>query len=291
MGSGRSIGNKTKKMMMKSLNDDCWIERMVKTWHEIGGRKQTEEERKADEVFVRKKKVKETGLVVEVDGKWKQLGKVKLKEIYTILLRRREGSLEEEDEGKSKAFKTLEKVAKKLTAKERDYWWRLKHKIISIRKTEKRWRRYKDGRLVTGQCQVCKEGEKHYDRGCRQIVEFRRRVGMVIPELLGDDPEEWAKKLDLTYKIDDDEWSLEKQGLDEKTEIIAKARWIYHCERCMIDMKKKKRLDHDQMIEKLTSALELGEKDNNKNDNSSVAMDEEVVEEKEKENEEKNNQQ
>ena len=92
------------------------------------------------------------------------------------------------------------------------------------------------------------EDWRHYDRECRQIVEFRRRLGMVIPELLGDDPKDWAK-LDLTYKIDDDEWSLEKQGLDEKTaKIIAKVRWIYHCERCMIDMKKKKRLDHDQMI-------------------------------------------
>jgi len=48
------------------------------------------------------------------------------------------------------------------------------------------------------------------------------------------------------------EWSLEEEGLEERVIFkIATARWIYHCERVNMDMKKKSRLDTKILMNRL----------------------------------------
>jgi hypothetical protein len=49
-----------------------------------------------------------------------------------------------------------------------------------------------------------------------------------------------------------DEWNLqaEKMG-QEKMIIIGKARWIWHRERCNVDVRKRKRIDIDLMVARL----------------------------------------
>lgn len=239
---------------------------MVKTWHEIGGREQTEEERRVEEKKEkevregkaqsieeleerRKEKVK-TGLVVEVGGKWKEFGKVKSREIYNKLVEIRiKESKQEMDVMKWRAFYKLEQIKKSLTAKERDFWWRLKHQIISIRKTESKWKRDNAGRVVSPVCPVCKETWRHYERDCKALQEFKGRVGEEMKDWF------WLGR-DRQRKITEEEWRLEEEGMGEREAmIIAKARWIYHCERCMIDMKKKRRIDQNQMIDKLRGLI------------------------------------
>ena len=40
------------------------------------------------------------------------------------------------------------KIQKKLTADERNYWWRLAHKTLQMKKRQSKWRRGEDGELV-----------------------------------------------------------------------------------------------------------------------------------------------
>ena len=42
----------------------------------------------------------------------------------------------------------------------------------------------------------------------------------------------------------------------EKMIVIAKARWIWHCERCMIDMGKKKVMRIDTLLQRLGRELD-----------------------------------
>ena len=46
-----------------------------------------------------------------------------------------------------------------------------------------------------------------------------------------------------------DEWRLEEEGMEREVMLsIAKARWIYHCERVKMDLKQRKRLDTEMLM-------------------------------------------
>ena len=48
------------------------------------------------------------------------------------------------------------------------------------------------------------------------------------------------------------EWSLEEEGMEKGVMVlIAKARWIYHCERVKIGMRQRKRLNIDMLMNRL----------------------------------------
>ena len=54
------------------------------------------------------------------------------------------------------------------------------------------------------------------------------------------------------------EWRLEEEKMSEKEMLmVAKARWIYHCERCKIDMKQRKRIDITVLMNRLTRRMKI----------------------------------
>ena len=54
------------------------------------------------------------------------------------------------------------------------------------------------------------------------------------------------------------EWSLEEEGMESEVMLtIAKARWIYHCERVKMDMKKKTRMMTDILMNRLNRRMEI----------------------------------
>ena len=57
-------------------------------------------------------------------------------------------------------------------------------------------------------------------------------------------------------EISREQWSLEARDMTVKTmTIIAKARWIYHKERCQMDMGKRKRMNVKIQMERLERAM------------------------------------
>jgi hypothetical protein len=52
-----------------------------------------------------------------------------------------------------------------------------------------------------------------------------------------------------------DEWNLNTDVEASTAVVIAKARWIYHCERCKLKNNQRKTLDIDILIERLELAL------------------------------------
>jgi len=55
-----------------------------------------------------------------------------------------------------------------------------------------------------------------------------------------------------------EEWMLQKEPSKTATTIlIAKARWIFHCERCNVDHRKKKRINHKTALQKTNKRMTI----------------------------------
>ena len=226
----------------RELKDDCLVESALKIWFEIGGgaRERKEENEEDDEKKNqghkteedkktkrdRKRTKKEIG--VEIEGEWRPITTLTTKHAYNQLKAKR---LKVGKYKPKQAHRNISIIQDRLTADERDYWWRLTHRLISLRKTESKWKRQESGELVKNTCPVCKEAvedEAHYNYDCSAIQGFMEHV---------------AKSTRGSGPISREEWSLEKKGMEEKQMIlIAKARWVYHCERCKIDIRRRKRV-------------------------------------------------
>ena len=119
-----------------------------------------------------------------------------------------------------KAHKTVHTIQKQMTANERDYWWRLTHRVIQTKKRESKWKKDENGESATRECPVCKAEEEdwdHYDYECSGMREMNERV---------------AESVGRANAFNRNEWSLEEEGMDKGGMLnIAKARWIYHCKR------------------------------------------------------------
>ena len=77
-------------------------------------------------------------------------------------------------------------------------------------------------------CKEQKEDRQHYD-GCKEMEKLRK----LIAEKAGRQGEYFSRE----------EWGLETEMEEETMIMIATARWIFHCERCKIDMGKRRRMD------------------------------------------------
>jgi hypothetical protein len=97
---------------------------------------------------------------------------------------------------------------------------------------------------VTRECPVCKAEEEdwdHYDYECRGVKEMNRRV---------------AESLGRAHPFSRNEWSLEEEGMEKKVMLnIAKARWIYHCERVKMDKRQRKRLNTTTLMNRLNRQM------------------------------------
>ena len=58
-----------------------------------------------------------------------------------------------------KAHESIDGIQKKLTANERDYWWRMTHGLISVRKIESKWKKKENGEPVGSKCPMCDKTE------------------------------------------------------------------------------------------------------------------------------------
>ena len=118
--------------------------------------------------------------------------------------------------------------------------------MIQTKTRENHWKKNEKGESETRICPVCKEEEEdwdHYDYECRGAREMNERV---------------AESMGRALAFNRNEWSLEEEGMDGEVILtIAKARWIYHCERVKLDMKKKKRLNIDILMNKLNRQMEI----------------------------------
>ncbi len=99
---------------------------------------------------------------------------------------------------------------------------------------------------MTRICPVCKEEEEdwdHYDYECKGVKEMNEEV---------------AKSVGRTHAFSRNEWSLEEEEMEKKVMLnIAKARWIYHCERVKMDMKQRKRLNVKTLMNRLDRRMKI----------------------------------
>ena len=143
-------------IQQRGLKNECLTESTVRTWLEIGEKKQearsVEKHPRSEQKEQGIKITWELGFGVENEGGSTPIEKLKTKIVYQILTNKRNKI---KDYIPNKAHQTVHKIQKYLTPEERNYWWRYSHKIISIKKTENKFKRDKEGKLVKPKCSVC----------------------------------------------------------------------------------------------------------------------------------------
>ena len=177
---------------MKELRDDILTEKIMKIWYEIEGTTRGEHTRRKSrnenedtmlnhivemtmkrtepetyEKMMKKREEGEKEIGIEMDGEWRAIDGIQTKEIYAILMKKR---MRLNNYTPKQAHKNIKMINKKLTPKERDFWWRHTHELISIRKIENKWRKNEDGSMMTKQCAMCMmetEDRHHYEYGCK----------------------------------------------------------------------------------------------------------------------------
>ena len=244
-GVEEAMAAKATEKQIKNLRENCLVESSLKTWLEIGGTKGEGGQEIPGEQGEKKKLEKEewqTGFGIYLRDEWIPIEELKSKQIYKILIGKR---MKRKNYKPSKTHKIVSTIQRKLTAKERDYWWRVAHGLISTKKKESKWRRKENGEMTESTCPVCKEEEedrKHYDYDCKVTKMLRERVA----ELAGRS----------TQQIEKEEWMLEKNVEEKLKLMIATVRWIYHKERCNIDNGKRRRMNLDTIMRKLDRRME-----------------------------------
>ena len=124
---------------------------------------------------------------------------------------------------------------------------------MSIKRTEAKYVTDKNNNLVKANCPICackKETRQHYNYDCPQMRRFREKVAEICRR------EDFNKE----------EWNLKTSTNDIQIDAtIAKARWIFHCERCKVDHKRRRRINLEVLTNKVKTQIEvirklLGEK-------------------------------
>jgi hypothetical protein len=95
-----------------------------------------------------------------------------------------------------KAHKAVQQIQKYMKANERDYWWRLTHRVIQTKNRESKWKKDKKGDSMTRECPVCKAEENwdHYDYECRGVKEMNEKVAQSVGRKHAFSRNEWSQK-------------------------------------------------------------------------------------------------
>ena len=242
-GVAEAMAARPTKKQLNGLKEDCVVESSLRIWFEIGGggRGRTKEERT---VKGETTTVELSGLgVTDTNEKWIPIEGLTGRQTYDRLIQTR---MKIKDYEPRRAHKTIQKIQKQMTADERNYWWRLTHRTIQTKKRQSKWKKTEDGEFVKSTCPVCKEEEEdweHYDYECKWMQEMNKKV---------------AARVERDQPFSKEEWRLEEEKMSEKEMLmVAKARWIYHCERCKIDMKQRKRIDITVLMNRLTRRMKI----------------------------------
>jgi hypothetical protein len=100
--------------------------------------------------------------------------------------------------------------------------------VIQTKNRQSKWRKEENGEFVSRECPVCGDEEEdwdHYDYECPGVRKMNERV---------------AESVSKAQAFSRSEWSLEEEGMERIVMLtIAKARWIYHCERVKMDKRQR----------------------------------------------------
>jgi len=239
-----AMGAKPSKNEQKELDDTCITESAIKIWIEIGGTKRIErlvEGKKDEEVRMKW----ESGFGVEKSDTWIPIERLKSKTVYELLIDKRNRIKKYTP---NPAHAILHNIDRFLTPEERNYWWKLNHKIVSTKQTESKFKRDEAGKLVSNRCPICKvhkETKQHYNNECSKIIEYRHRIAEIIEH----------------KEITDKEWNLEISTKNIYSDIyIAKARWVFHCERCNVDHRRRKRVNITIILNRTKKRMKAAQK-------------------------------
>ena len=139
---------KLTKAQIKNLKEDCIVESTLEIWMEIEGTKREERLVSAKRATGETTTKWESGVGI-YHGEWIPLEHTKTKQIYQALLKKR---IPVKKYTPSISHKNIQSIQKYLTPEERHYWWKLTHKIVSIKKTENKYKRDKNNNLVAAAC-------------------------------------------------------------------------------------------------------------------------------------------
>ena len=236
------------KKQRKQLKDTCLTGSTLSIWIEIGGQKRdtryVDVQPKPNEEDQRVKQTWKSGFGIDTDEKWVPIEKLTTQIVYTILLTKRNKL---KNYIPNIAHKTIFKIQQYLTPEERHYWWRLNHNLISINKIENKYKRYKEGNIVPPNCPICNNPEEtrdHYNYDCPSISTFRQNIALSIG------------KTELARN----ECNLKEQDANTSVNmLIAKARWVFHCERCNVDHNRNKRINHHIILQRAQQRMKLAE--------------------------------
>ena len=292
-------GHKPTRNQIEELKDKCLFESTMKIWMEIGGesgRRKVEEgtrgwqdakrvyalarhmsqnnpavikyinQQETDEEERREEMKEEIGMMTERG--WKKIENIKTKEIYERLKKKRYGEMKKEEMRVNHATTT---IRKKLTPKERQFWLRCAYQTIQPNKRKSKWLKQRNGEEWTDKCPTCKkevETWSHMEYECEKLESYMYEVRWVYDEYVIrneiKNAQEWT-----TPTID--EWRLET-GTEMTTErmlVIAKARWVFHCERARCDHKQRRTLKIDRLIDRLREEMKMTRRPVNRKTDSS----------------------
>jgi hypothetical protein len=242
-GVREAMAAKPSKKEIGELKEECIVESTLKIWYEIGGKgggKEKEEKKEKGET----REIELSGMGVEEEkGGWIPIERLTTRQAYDRLIKKR---MTLRQYIPKKAHKAVHEIQKQMTANERDYWWRLTHRVIQTKTRESNWKKDENGVFETRMCPVCTVEEEdwdHYDYECRGVREMNRRV---------------AESVGREQEFTRNEWSLEEEGMERGVKLsIAKARWIYHCQRVKMDMRQSKRLNIQILMNRLNRRMTI----------------------------------
>ena len=120
--------------------------------------------------------------------------------------------------------------------------------VCKTRTRQSKWKKEKNGEMVTRICVVCKEEEEdwdHYDYECKGVREMNERV-VRSGEKTG------------VQAFSRTEWSLEEEGMGKHMMLgIAKAPWIYNWESCKMDKRQRGKPNIETLMNRLHRRMKI----------------------------------
>ena len=99
----------------------------------------------------------ESGFGVEKDDTWIPIERLKSKSVYELIIEKRNRIRKCTP---NPAHAVIYKIDKYLTPDERNYWWRLNHKLVLTKHTESKFKRDDEGNLVSNKYPICKTSKE-----------------------------------------------------------------------------------------------------------------------------------
>jgi len=167
---------RVKKKMIAELKDECVFESAVKVWHELKG--------------ITKKEEGEEVMKIRIGEHWRDLKKIKGREIYEQLLQRRHGTSKNEAKNTNHAMTS---IARQLTPQQRQFWWRVAHKNYMTNDRAHKWKVDRRGR-APNECNVCRsaiESWDHMEYECDGVKKWMERMKSAYEEYTDMENGEW----------------------------------------------------------------------------------------------------